>query len=227
MKLKAAIIVFLGTNCDRDTKMALEECGFIAEFVFHTCTNLEGYDLVLLPGGFSFGDYIRAGRLAKLSPVTGAVKEYVKSGMGFVLGICNGFQILCEAGLLPGALVENANTRFISEDEPLVFNGRDIVLPIAHKEGRYWACDADLDMIKKNNMNIITYKTNPNGSLGDIAGLYDSKHKIFGLMPHPERAVLKHCGLSDGKKVFDFIKNEIIKIRKTPDVISGGAYDRS
>lgn len=211
MKLKAAVIVFLGTNCDRDTKMALEKCGFNAEYVFHTQNNLNGYDLVVLPGGFSFGDYIRAGRLAKLSPVLDAIKRYVKSDSGFVLGVCNGFQILCEAGLLPGALIENSSTRFVSRNEELIFNGENITLPIAHKEGCYWACEADLKVVKENNMDIITYKANPNGSLADIAGLYDREHRVFGLMPHPERAVLKHCGLLEGRKVFNFIRGEILK----------------
>lgn len=218
-KPKAGIIVFLGTNCDRDTKMALEAAGFSAEYIFHTDTNLKGYDLIVLPGGFSFGDYIRAGRLAKLSPAVFAIKDYVKSckgskgdiSCGFVLGICNGFQILCEAGLLPGALVENTSTRFISRDETLVLENtnEEITIPIAHKEGCFYADDADLKHIEEDNMVFLRYKNNPNGSLNDIAGLYDSKNRILGMMPHPERAVSKKCGLTDGFKVFEFIKNEI------------------
>lgn len=211
MKLRAGIIVFLGTNCERDTRTALAEAGFQADYVFHTDTNLDKYDLIVLPGGFSFGDYIRAGRLAKLSPVTGAVKNYVKNGRGFVLGICNGFQILCEAGLLPGALVENAKTHFICEDAALSFNGVDVKIPIAHKEGRFWADEETLNSIKRQNMAIMTYKNNPNGSLADIAGLYDRHSKVFGLMPHPERAVLAHSGSGDGLKVFDFVKSEILR----------------
>ena len=142
MKLKAGIIVFLGTNCDRDTKMALEKCGFKPEFVFHDTKNLEKYDLIVLPGGFSFGDYIRAGRLAKLSPAVLSLKNF----KGFILGICNGFQILTECGLLPGALIENSGTKFICQDEPLIFNDTEINLPIAHKEGCFWADEADLKL---------------------------------------------------------------------------------
>ena len=145
MKLKAGIIVFLGTNCDRDTKMALEKCGFKPEFVFHDTKNLEKYDLIVLPGGFSFGDYIRAGRLAKLSPAVLSLKNF----KGFILGICNGFQILTECGLLPGALIENSGTKFICQDEPLIFNDTEINLPIAHKEGCFWADEADLKLIEE------------------------------------------------------------------------------
>lgn len=220
-KLKAGIAVFLGTNCDRDTKMALEKAGFKAEYIFHTETDLKKYDLIVFPGGFSFGDYVCAGRLAKLSPVVFALKEYVKKGLGFVFGICNGFQILCEAGLLPGALVENTTTRFISRDEALIFTPdvrglsgtltEEIILPIAHKEGCFYADSKDLERIAKENMIFLRYKTNPNGSLRDIAGLYDRKNKVLGMMPHPERAVLKECGLTDGLKIFDFIKAEMLQ----------------
>ncbi len=211
MKLRAGIVVFLGTNCERDTRIALTEAGFRADYVFHTDTNLDKYDLVVLPGGFSFGDYIRAGRLARLSPVTGAVKNYVKNGRGFVLGICNGFQILCEARLLPGALVENVKTHLICEDALLNFNGEDLKIPIAHKEGRFWADEETLNSIKRQNLAILTYKKTPIGSLDDIAGLYDRNCKVFGLMPHPERAVLAHSGSRDGLKIFDFVKSEILR----------------
>ncbi len=224
-KLIAGIIVFLGTNCDRDTKFALKKAGFDVKYVFHTETDLSRYDLIVLPGGFSFGDYIRAGRLAKLSPAVFALKEYVKARRGLVLGICNGFQILCEAGLLPGALVENASTRFISRDEELIFTSKtscgeslnsvsseEITLPVAHKEGSFYAGSADLERIKKENMIFLRYKNNPNGSLEDIAGLYDRNLGVIGMMPHPERAMSKECALSntlDGFKIFDMIKGEI------------------
>lgn len=214
-KLKAAIIVFLGTNCERDTKTALEASGFKTKYVFHTETSLENYDLVVLPGGFSFGDYIRAGRLAKLSPAVFALKDYVKSRRGFVLGICNGFQILTESGILPGALVENRSTKFISEFVKLNFLGNPVIMPIAHKEGCFWADNGALCDIEKNNMAVLRYDTgakpNPNGSLHDIAGLYDRKQRVFGLMPHPERAIRQDMGSSDGLKIFDFIKQEILK----------------
>lgn len=191
MKLKAGIIVFLGTNCERDTKTALEKTGFKTNFIFHTETKLKNYDLIVLPGGFSFGDYIRAGRLAKLSPAVFALKDYIKFKKGFTLGICNGFQILTEAGFLPGALIENKNTKFISQDETLIFNGEKIILPVAHKEGCFQADLNTLKIIEEKNMVFLKYQNNPNGSIYDIAGLYDRENKIMGLMPHPERAVLK------------------------------------
>lgn len=221
-KLKAGIIVFLGTNCDGDTGIALRAAGFETKFIFHTECDLSGYDLIVLPGGFSFGDYIRAGRLAKLSPVVFALKEYVKKASGFVLGICNGFQILCEAGLLPGALVENTSTRFISRNERLIFSpvsafrdlqkcggAEEIILPVAHKEGSYYADSKTLERIENENSVILRYKNNPNGSLNDIAGLYDKKHRVLGMMPHPERAVSEVLGNTDGFKIFNFIKDEI------------------
>jgi len=215
---RAGIIVFPGTNCDRDTKRALDGAGFFSEYIFHSdkdkISSLQNYDLIVIPGGFSFGDYVRAGRLAKLSPVMSFIKEYVKSHRGFVLGICNGFQILTEAGILKGALIENRGTKFISEDEKLVFiglNGEDeeITLPVAHKEGCFWADDRTLKQIEEENMVFLRYKNNPNGSFHDIAGLYDRQNKVLALMPHPERAVSKVLGLTDGVKIFDFIKNEM------------------
>ncbi len=223
-KLRAGIIVFLGTNCDRDTKFALDSAGFSSKYIFHTEKDLSGYDLIVLPGGFAFGDYIRAGRLAKLSPVVFALGEYIKKGRGFVFGICNGFQILCEAGFLPGALVENTGTHFISRDEVLIFGpaaavdgtqsrgeGLEITLPVAHREGCFYANEKDLARIKKENMIFLKYKNNPNGSLEDIAALYDRSRKVMGMMPHPERAVSKKCGLVGGVEIFDFIKDEITK----------------
>jgi len=214
-KLTAGIIVFLGTNCDRDTKIALDTLGFKTEFIFHTEKAIKNYDLIVLPGGFSFGDYIRAGRLAKLSPAVFALQNLKNTGYnGFILGICNGFQILTESGLLPGALIENAGTKFISRDETLIFNNKEITLPIAHKEGCFWADPDTIRKIEENNMVFLRYKNNPNGSINDIAGLYDRKNKIMGLMPHPERAVLKECapnGTTDGISIFNFIKEEILR----------------
>ena len=213
--LKAVIAVFLGTNCEKETRMALEMAGFNVEYIFHTETNLEKFDLVVLPGGFSFGDYIKAGRLAKLSPVIESLREYVKLNKGFVLGICNGFQILCETRLLPGVLIENTKTKFISEDCALFFNNKEITIPIAHKEGCFWADEDTIKQIEKNDMVILRYKNNPNGSINNIAGLYDSKHHVIGMMPHPERAVLSQCGLADGKKIFEFLKTELLNFKKS------------
>ena len=217
MKLKAGIIVFLGTNCERDTKTALEKTGFKTDFIFHTETKFKNYDLIVLPGGFSFGDYIRAGRLAKLSPAVFALKDYIKKQKCFTLGICNGFQILTEGGFLPGALIENKNTKFICQNEPLIFNNQKITLPIAHKEGCFYADSNTLKIIEERNMAFLRYQNNPNGSINDIAGLYDRENKIMGLMPHPERAALKECAPNspnnalDGLNLYNFIKEEIEK----------------
>lgn len=229
--MKAGVVVFPGTNCDRDTFMACEEFGWQTEYIWHFETNLEGFDVIFLPGGFSYGDYIRSGRLAKFSPVMQAVKEFVEKKQGFLVGICNGFQILCETGLLPGVLTDNWNTRFICktqelelhlgegkkerrkegkpEDEPSLLPSSppslSIKLPIAHGEGRYLAEDDVIKTLKEKNMIFLTYKNNPNGSMEDIAGLYDKERKIIGMMPHPERAFFDETGNVDGKEIFKII----------------------
>lgn len=219
---KVGIVVFPGTNCDRDTFMACEEFGWEPNFVWHTETNLDGYDIIFLPGGFSYGDYIRSGRLAKFSPVMQAVKDFVNKKQGFVVGICNGFQILCECGLLPGVLADNLNTRFISKTQELNFQNRVglqshqskvIKLPIAHKEGRFFANDETIKLIKEKDMIFLTYKENPNGSVEDIAGLYDKENGIIGMMPHPERAFFKELGSIDGKEIFGLIDEGIINAK--------------
>ena len=197
--MRAAVIVFPGTNCDRDTKMACEGAGWETDHVWHSERSLKKYDAVILPGGFSYGDYIRSGRLAKFSPVMDAVKRYVKEERGVVLGICNGFQILCESGLLPGVLTDNMNARFICKNVSLGMNGSEITLPIAHGEGRYICDNVPEDMI------FLTYKDNPNGSVKDIAGLYDRDKRIIGMMPHPERAFFRETGNTDGRRIFEMI----------------------
>lgn len=211
--MKAGIIVFPGTNCDIDTKRACEFFGWETEYIWHNETSVDNFDVVFLPGGFSYGDYIRAGRLAKFSPAVLAVKEYVKNKRGFVVGICNGFQILCEVKLLPGALSVNSNTRFICEETSLQVNISDfpanISLPIAHGEGRYIATDETIKNIKENNMIFLKYKENPNGSIEDIAGLFDRENKIIGMMPHPERAVFNEIGGTDGRYFFEMIEAEL------------------
>lgn len=204
--MKAGIIVFPGTNCDRDTFMACEEFGWEAKYIWHFDTNLDDYDVIFLPGGFSYGDYIRSGRLAKFSPVMQAVKDYIDKQRGFVIGICNGFQILCESGLLPGVLTDNWNTRFICNTQELNFKDKKISLPIAHGEGRYVAEPAIIEKLKQENMIFLMYSTNPNGSMEDIAGLYDKKRKIIGMMPHPERAFFKETGNTDGKEIFKIVE---------------------
>lgn len=204
--IKAGIVVFPGTNCDRDTFMACEEFGWNAEYIWHFSTDLKDYDVIFLPGGFSYGDYIRSGRLAKFSPVMQAVKHFIDNNQGFVVGICNGFQILCESGLLPGVLTDNWNTRFICNTQELkLANGKKIELPIAHGEGRYIAEEETLKELKEKNMIFLTYQNNPNGSMDDIAGLYDREKKIIGMMPHPERAFFSETGNTDGKEIFEMI----------------------
>lgn len=197
--LKVGIIVFLGTNCEQDTKRACEFLGWSAEYIWQDEKIEKNYDLIIIPGGFSYGDHISSGRIAKLSP---AIKSLpVRKSM--IVGICNGFQILCEAKLLPGALVDNQNIKFISKVASLDFQGETISLPIAHHQGNYTCENIDQRQI------IMTYKNNENGSDLSIAGLYDRKNKIMGMMPHPERAIHKELGLTDGRKVFDFIKSQI------------------
>jgi phosphoribosylformylglycinamidine synthase I len=210
--MKAGILVFPGTNCDRDTQRACGYFGWNTEYIWHDTTNLNDCDVIFVPGGFSYGDYISAGRLAKFSPAVLALKDYVEKQRGFVIGICNGFQILCETGLLPGALSVNDCTRFICEDTHLnLKNGREssISLPIAHGEGRYIAKEKDLKKINAENMPFLKYFSNPNGSMQDIAGLYDKQKKIIGMMPHPERAVFKETGGTDGCYIFELIEKAV------------------
>ena len=198
-KLKVGIVVFLGTNCEQDTKRACEFFGWDIEYIWQDEIITKPYDLIIIPGGFSYGDHISSGRIAKLSP---AIKS-LPVGKSLIVGICNGFQILCEAKLLSGALTDNQNINFISKVADLNFLGEQILLPIAHHQGNYVCENLDESQI------IMTYKHNENGSDMSIAGIYDRQNKIIGMMPHPERAVFAELGLTDGRNVFDFIKNEI------------------
>lgn len=216
--MKFAVIVFPGSNCDIDMFHAIQdELGEEVEYVPHTAKSLEGFDGILLPGGFSYGDYLRTGALARFSNV---MMEVVKAGDAGVpiLGVCNGFQILLEAGLLPGAMrknrdlsfickptqlrVENTNTLFTDSYE----QGQTITLPIAHGEGNYYCDEETLSMLKKNNQIAFTYHNeNPNGSLENIAGIVSERGNILGMMPHPERAVDGLLGSEDGLKLFQSI----------------------
>lgn len=198
-KIKAGIVVFLGTNCEQDTKRACEYLGWDVEYIWQDDIISKSYDVIFLPGGFSYGDHISSGRIAKLS---NAVKS-LPIGKSLIAGICNGFQILCEAKLLPGALIDNQRIKFISKVSDLNFNNEVIHLPIAHHQGNYFCENIDESQI------LMTYKNNENGSDMSIAGVYDKKNKIIGMMPHPERAVFEELGLTDGRKVFDFIKCQI------------------
>lgn len=223
--MKAGVITFPASNCDDDAVYALTHTGdFSVEKIWHKDSpDLREYDLVVLPGGFSYGDYLRCGAIAAVSPVMISVKSYAKQG-GLLMGICNGFQILCEAGLLPGALVRNAGLRFICQDVTLRVEannnpwltgasvGDTLILPIAHGDGRYVLLDTEVTELKKNDQILLTYINNPNGSVSDIAGVCNASKNVFGLMPHPERA----CDLRShhGKKVFDSLVDTMRKARK-------------
>ena len=204
------IVVFPGSNCDRDVAWALEACLDIkTKFLWHESSDLNDIDSIVLPGGFSYGDYLRCGAIARFSPLINALHDFVKSGRR-VLGICNGFQILTESGFLPGALVANKNLNFICDDVDLnvitsnvgwfqkLDEKQTIKLPIAHGEGRYH-CDQDtLKRLIDNDLIALKYKTNPNGSTSDIAGITNEKGNVLGLMPHPERACDVSIGGIDG-----------------------------
>jgi phosphoribosylformylglycinamidine synthase len=213
--MKFGVIVFPGSNCDHDAFYAVSaNLGQKAEFIWHDSRSLGDVDAVILPGGFAYGDYLRCGAIAKFSPVMGAVREFAADG-GMVLGVCNGFQILVEAGLLPGALIRNRSLKFICRDVHLrtettdspftsaSFRGEILRMPIAHGEGCYFADDHTLDELEAEDRVAFRYLDNPNGSLRDIAGILSRERNVMGLMPHPERATEPLMGSSDGLIVFE------------------------
>jgi phosphoribosylformylglycinamidine synthase len=219
--MQVAVVVFPGTNCELDTKYAYEKLDANVHLVWHKEKELpKDIDLVVLPGGFSYGDYLRSGAIAKFSPVMEAVMGFAKEG-GYVLGICNGFQILLELGLLPGAMKKNENVHFISEFHYLKVENNDnkflrkfkkddiLNIPIAHGEGNYYINDEGLQGLKENGQILLTYcdekgnLSNPNGSIEGIAGICNEKKNVFGLMPHPERAMEDILGSSDGVKMLE------------------------
>lgn len=219
---KAAVIVYPGSNCDYDTLHVLKEVvGVDAELVWHEVKDLSPYSLVVLPGGFSYGDYLRAGAIARFSPATEALAEYAEREWGLVLGICNGFQILTEAGLLPGALAKNTGRRFICRFEALRVERADtpftglyepgevINLPIAHSEGRFYLPKDELEALEAREGVVFRYLRNPNGSLNSIAGIVNEKGNVLGMMPHPERNSEEVLGDASGKRLFLSIKREI------------------
>ncbi|WP_234507068.1 MULTISPECIES: phosphoribosylformylglycinamidine synthase subunit PurQ [Thermus] len=218
--MRWAIVRFPGSNCDEDARFALEKAGMRAEFVWHTERDLRGYDGVFLPGGFSYGDYLRAGALAAKSPVMEAVRRFAEEGR-YVMGVCNGFQILTEAGILPGALLANLNLHFTCKEvgvrverTDLPFTrryaqGQVLRLPIAHAEGRYYADPETLRRLEGEGRVVFRYAPlagerdyNPNGSLNDIAGIVNERGNVLGMMPHPERAVDPILGGEDGLPLF-------------------------
>ena len=224
--MKFGIIVFPGTWSDQDCYYALHDIlGHETDYIWHKETNLSGYDCVILPGGFSYGDYLRAGAVARFSPVMTAVERFAHEG-GLVIGICNGFQILCEAGLLPGVLLPNSNLqyrcqwvnlRMENSDSPFgckCYKGQVLKIPISHYEGNYYADEAILQELEANGRIVFRYTTssgkitneaNPNGSLHNIAGILNSEGNVLGMMPHPERACEPLLGSIDGNIIWESI----------------------
>ncbi len=214
--MRFAVVVFPGSNCDRDMYHAVKD-GLQEEvdMVWHLETSLENYDGILLPGGFSYGDYLRTGAMAKTSPIMKAVKEAAQKGKP-VLGVCNGFQILLESGLLPGAMLRNKNLKFMCRTVELHIQNKNtmfttgyeettIRLPIAHGEGNYYCDEKTYEALVQNNQIVFTYGENPNGSVHDIAGIINKEGNVLGMMPHPERAVETLLGNEDGLKLFQSI----------------------
>ncbi|MBC7652273.1 MAG: phosphoribosylformylglycinamidine synthase subunit PurQ [Deinococcales bacterium] len=219
--MKFGVVVFPGSNCDRDMQDALEkDLGKHVIMLWHKDNDLSMFtndDCIVLPGGFSYGDYLRCGAIARFSPMMQAVVAFANNG-GKVLGICNGFQILCESGLLPGVLLQNANQQFICKNVYLtnnaLGNSQSLKIPIAHGEGRYFADDATLNDLEANNQVIFSYcnevgeikvDANPNGAIRNIAGIRNKQGNVFGMMPHPERATNSVLGNIDGIKVFEIL----------------------
>jgi phosphoribosylformylglycinamidine synthase I len=213
--MKFAIVTFPGSNCDYDAYRAVvDQLGCDAVYIWHKDTDLRGADVVILPGGFSYGDYLRAGAIARFSPVMKEVVAHAERGAP-VLGICNGFQIACEAGLLPGALLRNSSLQFVSAPARIVVGnaatmftnlyreGEELTIPVAHGDGRYVASIETLDRLEGEGQIVFRYSGNPNGSERDIAGVINDAGNVLGLMPHPERAMETALGSTDGVRLFE------------------------
>jgi phosphoribosylformylglycinamidine synthase len=208
------VVVFPGSNCEYDALLAMNTLGVNAALVWHSTTDLSDYDGIILPGGFAHGDYLRPGALARFSPVMEAVSRFASDG-GPVLGICNGFQVLTEAGLLAGALQKNAGLTFLCQPTTLVVTSRSSVLtsgatigqelsiPINHFSGSYTCDDATYQQLVDNEQIVLRYKDNPNGSRDDIAGIANERGNVVGLMPHPERAMTTLLGSADGRVLLE------------------------
>jgi len=220
--MKAAVLQFPGSNCDRDMAVALRAAGADVTVVWHKDAALPaGVDLVAVPGGFSFGDYLRCGAIAAQSPICAALVDHAARG-GFVLGVCNGFQVLTETGLLPGVLMRNAGIRFVCRPVPLTvatadspftsgYGAGDVVtIPVAHHDGNYYVDDAGLARLKDENRIAFRYADNPNGSLDDIAGVLSGNRRVLGMMPHPERAVDPLHGGTDGAALFRALTEQMV-----------------
>jgi len=230
--MKAGVVVFPGSNCDHDTYHVLKHvCGQDARFVWHKDSDLSGLDAVVLPGGFAYGDYLRTGAIARFSPVMRSVTEFAGRG-GTVLGICNGFQILQEAGLLPGAMLRNRTVKFLSQPVHVRVERSDtaatagipvgtvLTMPIAHGEGNFHLPDDELDRLEQAGQVVFRYTTkegrraeeaNPNGSARAIAGVCNRQRNVVGLMPHPERASEPGLGSADGRRIIEALVSSLVR----------------
>jgi len=215
--MRAAIIVFPGSNCDHDAYYVIRKVmNKEVDFIWHKEGSLANYDFILVPGGFSYGDYLRAGAIARFSPIMEEIIRCANKGIP-VMGICNGFQILIESGLLPGALINNKNVKFLSQNITLKVSSTNSIftqdfkkdqkldMPIAHRQGNFFASDDDLKKIQDSDQIAFTYEQNPNGSMCDIAGIFNENRNVLGMMPHPERAAESILGSSDGLAIFQSI----------------------
>jgi phosphoribosylformylglycinamidine synthase len=220
--MKFGVVIFPGSNCDHDCYYVIESViQKPVEFIWYRDTTVKGVDAVILPGGFAYGDYLRTGALAKFSPVMQAVRDFAAKG-GMVIGICNGFQILCEAGLLPGALMRNVGMKYIckfldlrieSTDTPfsnLMSKGQLLHIPIGHGDGNYFADQETLSRIEDNDQVVFRYVHNPNGSIHDIAGIVNEGRNILGMMPHPDRSSESILGSADGRLIFESMVNALV-----------------
>jgi phosphoribosylformylglycinamidine synthase subunit PurQ / glutaminase len=223
--MKFGVVVFPGSNREHDAWFAISNIlREKAEFIWHDSTSLGDVDAVILPGGFSYGDYLRCGAIAKFSPVMRSIRKFAAEG-GLVLGICNGFQILVESGLLPGALVRNRGLKFVCKWTPLrietarspftasAVQGQRIVVPVAHGEGCYIADERTLDQLEADDRVVLRYLDNPNGSLRDIAGILNAGRNVMGLMPHPEDATEPLMGSTDGLVIFQSMVSQLVAAR--------------
>lgn len=230
--MKFGIVTFPGSNCDYDAyHAAVDQMGSDAEYIWHKDRDLKGAEIVILPGGFSYGDYLRPGAIARFSPIMNEVVAFAKSGAP-VLAVCNGFQIACEAGLLPGALLRNESLRFVSKNVSLRVENTDTLftseyasgqllsMPIAHGDGRYFAEESELDELEQNNQIVFRYAgkagntttdPNPNGSSRNIAGIVNREGNVLGMMPHPERAMDRLLGSSDGLGLFQSMLGGVLR----------------
>jgi len=233
--MKFGVVMFPGSNCDHDTYHVISKVvGQPVDFIWHRQNSVADCDAVILPGGFSYGDYLRTGAIARFSPVMGAVKEFASRG-GLVMGICNGFQILCEAGLLPGALLRNKNLKFICDHVNIRVEATDtpftnrcqrnqaLSVPIAHGDGNYFCDGQTLAELQRENRILFRYSeadgritsdANPNGSLDNIAGICNRERNVMGMMPHPERASEQQLGSSDGRIIFYSVADTLAELAK-------------